>query len=209
MQEIYSTLTLVVRVDLYNELAVAQRVQVQVLLNGKGTVYADAAQLENNPYANAYNLLENGNFERGVEGWCCSPDVSDSADTRFNMSRSLMMTGSVDAVRYAYQQPVVRTARSTRETFTLSGWAKGYGLPNHERDGVPAPTFRLRAVIGYYDTYYREYGTEEYTADFSPCTEEWQFAAVEFSKSKYRTIQYIRVYCDYGYNSGTAYFDDV
>ena len=36
-----------------------------------------------------------------------------------------------------------------------------------------------------------------------------QFASVQFSKSKYRTIQYIRVYCDYGYNSGTVYFDDV
>ena len=71
------------------------------------------------------------------------------------------------------------------------------------------PRFRLRAVIKYYDTTYREYGTEEFTADFSPCTEEWQFASVQFSKSKYRTIQYIRVYCDYGYNSGTVYFDDV
>ena len=49
----------------------------------------------------------------------------------------------------------------------------------------------------------------EFTADFSPCTEEWQFASVQFSKSKYRTVQYVRVYCDYGYNSGTVYFDDV
>ena len=89
-------------------------------------------------------------------------------------------------------------------------WAKGYGLPNHDREGVTnTPRFRLRAVIKYYDTSYREYGTEEFTADFSPCTEEWQFASVQFSKSKYRTIQYIRVYCDYGYNSGTVYFDDV
>lgn len=55
----------------------------------------------------------------------------------------------------------------------------------------------------------REYGKEEFTVDFSPCTEEWQFASVQFSKSKYRTIEYIRVYCDYGYNSGTAYFDDI
>lgn len=39
-----------------------------------------------------------------------------------------------------------KKTRSTRETFTLSGWAKGYGLPNYERDGVTTPTFRLRAV---------------------------------------------------------------
>ena len=58
-------------------------------------------------------------------------------------------------------------------------------------------------------SFFREYGTEEFTADFSPCTEEWQFASVQFSKSKYRTIQYIRVYCDYDYNSGEVYFDDI
>ena len=192
------------------ELATAQSVQVQILVNGKGTVYADAAQLENNPYANAYNMLENGNFERGTSGWTCSDGVYSTTGTCFNMSKSLYMSGAVSSDRYAYQTPAVRTTRSTRETFTLSGWAKGYGLPNHDREDVTnAPRFRLRAVIKYYDTSYCEYGTEEFTADFSPATEEWQFASVQFSKSKYRTIQYIRVYCDYGYNSGTVYFDDV
>ena len=192
------------------ELATAQSVQVQILVNGKGTVYADAAQLENNPYANAYNMLENGNFERGTSGWTCSGGVYSTTGTRFNMSKSLYMNGSVSSDRYAYQTPAVRTTRSTRETFTLSGWAKGYGLPNHDRvDVTNAPQFRLRAVIKYYDTTYKEYGIEEFTADFSPATEEWQFASVQFSKSKYRTIQHIRVYCDYGYNSGTVYFDDV
>ena len=191
------------------ELASARSVQVQILVNGKGTVHASAAQLENNPYANAYNMLENGNFERGTDCWGISSDVSYSTGTRFNMSKSLMMTGSVEAVRYARQDPSVRTSRSTRETFTLSGWAKGYGLPDHEREGVPAPTFRLRAIVKYNDSKYREYGTEEFTADFSPCTEEWQFASVQFSKSKFRTIQEIRIYCDYSYNSGTVYFDDI
>ena len=71
------------------ELDTAQSVQVQIVVNGKGTIYADAAQLENNPYANAYNMLENGNFERGIEGWTPSTDVSYSTGTRFNMSRSL------------------------------------------------------------------------------------------------------------------------
>ena len=192
------------------ELDTAQSVQVQILVNGKGTIYADAAQLENNPYANAYNTLENGNFERGTSGWTCSDGVYSTTETCFNMSKSLCMNGAVSSDRYAYQTPAVRTTRSTRETFTLSGWAKGYGLPGHDREDVAnTPRFRLRAVIKYYDTTYREYGTEEFTADFSPCTEEWQFASVQFSKSKYRTIQYIRVYCDYGYNSGTVYFDDV
>ncbi|MBS5843862.1 MAG: DNRLRE domain-containing protein, partial [Clostridiales bacterium] len=188
----------------------AQTVKVHILMSGKGTAYADAAQLENNPFANAYNLLENGNFEHGTDRWMKpTPGVGYSAGTCFNMSKALYMSGDINSARYVYQDAPVRTTRSTRETFTLSGWAKGYGIVNREREGCPDAQFRLRAVVKYYDTYYREYGMETYTADFSPCTEEWQFASVQFAKEKYRTIQYVRIYCDYGYNVGTVYFDDV
>lgn len=106
------------------ELSNAQSVQVQILLNGKGTVYVDAAQLENNPYANAYNMLENGNFEHD-SGWTLSSGVEYTSETCFNMSRSLMMTGSLASDCSAYQEVAVSTRRATRETFTLSGLGKG------------------------------------------------------------------------------------
>ena len=187
-------------------LATSQSVQVQILVNGQGSLYADAAQLENNPYANAYNILENGNFERGTSDWTCSSGVYSTTGTCFNMSKSLYMSGALEADRYAYQAPVVRTDIFTRETFTLSGWAKGKGLPNHERADVEeAPRFRLRAEIKY--TGVKE--TENHMADFSPCTEDWQFASVQFAKQQCKEIEYLRVYCDYGYNSGDAYFDDI
>ena len=191
------------------ELALAQSVKVQILINGRGSVDVDAAQLENNTFANAYNMLENGNFERGTEGWDKTSGVSCSTSTRFNMSQALSVFGNLESRRYAYQKVKVKTSRSTRETFTLSGWAKGYGIVERERAYAAVPEFRLRAVVKYYDTVYREYGTETYTADFSPCTEEWQLASVQFSKEKYRTVQDITVYCDYGYNCGSAYFDDI
>lgn len=186
-----------------------QKVNVQILLDGKGTIYADGAQLENNEYANAYNMLENGNFELDTSSWNNTSGVHYTTDEHFNMSRSLMMYGDIESNRYAYQTVTVRTNRSTRESFTLSGWAKGYGLPDYDRDGFTTPEFRLRAVISYYDTYYKEYGSEEFIADFCPCTEEWQFASVQFFKSKYRVIKDISVFCDYSYNSGTVYFDDI
>ena len=189
------------------ELEAAQSVQVQILVNGKGTVHADAVQLENNAFANAYNMLTNGNFELST-GWITS-GAYYTTGTRFNMQRAMYMTGSLDYTRRAWQRIYVKSNRSTRETFTLSGWAKGYGLPTHERDGSIVPTFRLRAVIKYYDTYYGEYGTEEHIADFSSCTEEWQLASVQFAKSKYRTVDYIDVYLEYDHNFGTAYFDDI
>lgn len=169
-------------------LGTAQSVQVQILMDGVGTVYADAAQLENNPFANTYNMLENGNFENGKSFWY-NYAASTTDETCFNMSQSIEITGDLDYAGYVGQNVTVQTNRSTRETFTLSGWAKGYGLVKREREGVPTPQFRLRAIILYNDSYYNEYGTETFTADFSPCTEEWQFASIEFAKSKYRTIK--------------------
>ena len=77
---------------------------------------------------------------------------------------------------------------------------------NHEREGLNTPKFQLRAEIVYMD---KTIPTETYIAEFSPCTEEWQLASVEFAKSRYAKVDKIRVFCDYGYNFGTAYFDDI
>ena len=184
------------------DLASAQKVQIQILVNGQGVVYADAAQLENSPYANAYNMLENGNFELS-SGWSLDGG-SYTSNKRFNMNRSMMITGDLDAKQNVSQKVLVKTAAGTRETFVLSGWAKGYGLPNHERDGAEMPTFRLRAEIKYSNA-----ETEPYYAEFSPCTEEWQLASVEFAKQKYQTVESITVYCEYDHNVGEVYFDDV
>ena len=187
------------------ELATAQSVIVQLLVNGKGTVYFDAPQLENNSFANAYNMLENGNFELDTcdAGWNMNGAYYTSG-VHFNMERSMYIVGELDRNYAAHQKVCVKTEQGTRESFTLSGWAKGWGLPTHERAGASTPTFRLRAVVMYSNN-----DTEEYMADFSPCTEEWQLASVEFTKRKYQKIKDIEVFCEYGFNSGIAYFDDI
>ena len=190
-------------------LTCAQNVRVEILVDGKGAADINAAQLESNPFANAYNILENGSFERGLNSWDRTAGVYSVGNSVFNMNRSMQMKGDLDSGRYAKQNVTVKTGRNTRETFTLSGWAKGDGIVNRERNNANAPRFCLRAVIRYFDSYFKEYGTETYTADFSPCTEEWQFASVQFAKKKFRMIYNITVYCDYSYNIGTAYFDNV
>ncbi len=187
------------------ELTIAKSIKVQILAEGRGSVDIDAAQLENNGFANAYNMLENGNFERGTDGWNTTAGVSYSTGTRFNMSKALYMSGDLDSIRYAYQKVAVKTNSSTRETFTLSGWAKGCGIVERERDNAPLPCFRLRAEIKYKG----KAVTETHTADFSPCTDEWQLASVRFAKNEYAQVEYITVYCDYSYNSGSVYFDDI
>ncbi len=184
------------------ELTGAQKVQVQILVNGQGVVYADAVQLENNPYANAYNMLENGNFELN-SGWSLNGGSYTDSE-QFNMNRSMMITGNLDTKQNVSQKVLVKTVADTRETFILSGWAKGYGLPNHERDGVETPTFRLRADIKYVDA-----DVETSYAEFSPCTSEWQLASVEFAKQKCKEVECITVYCEYDHNVGVVYFDDI
>ena len=185
-------------------LAASGAVQVALILSGRGTVDADGVQLEAGGVANAYNLLENGGFEL-VPGWSYTAGASAVLGHSFRGRYALAIVGDTDTARYAKQSVAVRTARATRETFTLSGWAKGWGLPIHERVGITEdPLFRLRAALRYADG-----ETEEFTADFSPATEEWQPASVQLVKSKCKQLAGIDVYCDYGYNSGIAYFDDL
>jgi len=186
------------------EIKTAQFVKVEFVLDGCGKVCVCAPQLENNPFANDYNMLQNGNFELGGSYWYPYTNCSVNTGTRFNMSNSMRMIGDINGIRYCRQQILPISDRSVRETFTLSGWAKGYGLPMHKRNGTRVPTFRLRADICYSDN-----TTETHTADFSSCTEEWQFTSLQFSKEKFKKVNYINIYCDYDYNFGTAFFDDI
>ena len=194
------------RVVLPFELATAQAVQVQLVLNGMGNVNFDGVQLETGSYANMLNLLENGGFENGTQGWTVSDNgVDTDSATSFGGGGSLTMAGDINGQRMAYQQIPAMTGATTRETFTLSGWARGYGLPAGEHDLEDAPNFGLRAEIKYRD----DDQIETHDANFSPCTEEWQFASVQFSKEKLEKVEFIRVCADYSNNWGNAYFDNI
>ena len=186
------------------KLSAASTVTVSIFMDGAGEIYADAPQLEKNPYATEFNLLKNGNFECSspLANWTPSTGVYYVNSTYFDMQNALRITGDLDSRRYAYNNVYVKSAIGTRETFTLAGWAKGSGLVG--ADAANRPTFRLRAVF-----YYTDGSTEEHIADFSPCTEEWQYTSIQFAKKEYRVVNYLRIYCDYDYNYGTAYFDNI
>ena len=187
------------------ELSTDQPVTVQILLDGAGTVYVDAAQLEKNPYANDYNMLENSGFENGTTDWTVQNGQSSNTE-RFTMTSSLCLNGNITGENFAYQEVKVKTPKTTRETFTLSGWAKGNSIVKRNRKNLPDAQFRLCAVITYTDG---TTSTEPIAAEFSSCTEDWQFASVKFSKDEFKSIKNIKIYCDYSYNTGKAYFDNI
>ena len=184
-------------------------VTVHILMDGKGTAYADAVQLEKGECAGEYNLIENAGFENGMAPWTKTPNCRLDANTGIEQSYSRKINGNIVAHSTMFQTVPAKKSRGTKETFTLSGWAKGYGLTDYERKDCNPSVFRLRAEIKYNDTEYNETGIETYTADFSPQTEDWQFASVQFSKEKYCTIESVTVYADYDFNSSTAYFDEI
>ena len=182
-------------------------VEVRALVDGKCVVFFNAPQLEKNGFATSYNMLCNSGFEKGTEAWELSSGAVTTAAESFNGGRSLKLTGDIDKQVYAYQSIKVKPKRGTRETYTLSGWAKAVGaLPERDRDGVTnSPRFRLRATVKYTDDTEDEY----HYADFSPCTDEWQYVSMQFSKESYSAVDEIRISCDYLYNTGEAYFDNI
>ena len=89
-------------------LGTAQSVRVHILADGAGTVYADAAQLENNPFANAYNLVTNGGFERGETGWDATGGVN-------------VVTGTAEQARRWDPAQCVTEGRTAAETAAYFG----------------------------------------------------------------------------------------
>ena len=194
------------RVSASFKLDTAQAVRFCIRMDGSASMTVDGAQLEKNPYPSPYNLLVNGGFEKDIcYGWpTYTAGASIDYSTRFNGTKSLHMTGKLDSQRFACQKVLVKSDAGTRETFTLSGWAKGYGLPDHARDNSSTPIFRLRAEIVYEDN-----SRESHNINFSPCTEEWQFVSGQFTKAQYKAVGYINIYCEYDHNAGEAFFDDI
>ncbi len=185
-------------------LDVAQSVRVYFHASGQGTVYFSAPQLENNNCANNYNMLVNSNFEHGITGWYVPGDAGLSNTEKFNMNNSLYLNGDLCNKNTVIQTVDVKTDKTTRETFTLSGWAKAYGLPSREREGCELPQFNISAIIKYSNG-----TTETHTANFSSYTDAWQPAQITFAKEQYLAVEDITVSCNYDYNNGRAYFDDI
>ncbi len=174
-----------------------------IMLDGAGVVEVYAPQFEYGAAPNSYNHISDSSFN--IEGSWTLNGAEYYFEGGSSSFSSLKIMGDVNTKKYAGQVVTVKSAESTRETFKLSGWAKGYALPTH--DGAEEnPTFRLRAVVNYADGTTNE---TPITADFCPYTSDWQYTSVEFAKEAFKEVLNIQVFCDYDYNYDDAYFDDI
>ena len=194
------------------ELAEETTVRLHLATDCHSSIYFNAPQLEKNEFANPYNMLSNSNFEQQLNGWTVAEEATNvavSTDASFNMTSSLKISSELGVEGYASQKILPKEPYGTRETFTLSGWAKGCALVARERNEAEPAVFRLRAVMHCYDYATKENTTEEFTANFSACTADWQFASVQFAKTAYAQVNDIEIFCEYSNNVGDAYFDAI
>lgn len=184
------------------DLSKAQNITVQILMDGKGKVYVNGAQLETNEFASPYNMVENGHFgeEKVVSVWERTDGAAFSSTNCLNTTRSLQVVGSLAEKRGASQEICVHREIGTRETFTLSGWAKGCGTADNGSNN-----FNIKAVIDYEGGY----ESDTFFANFSTAVEDWHFASVEVAKRNYARVKNITVSCNYDFAYGTVYFDDI
>lgn len=191
------------------ELLENQTITIYLVVDGSGEARFNAPQLEKNPFANKYNMLTNSSFENSRTGW--TPSTIDiSTEDCFDEDHSLKLTGNLTKTVSASQYPSIRTDKDTRETFTLSGWAKGFALPARERNGIEkSPEFNVTATIKYKKDANNEIEPDAFVFDLSTSTEEWQYFSIQFSKSMYREIESLTITCNYNYNIGNAYFDNL
>lgn len=170
-----------------------QNVYVQILLDGLGTVYVNAPQLESGFTASPYNLLTNGSFENGETGW----DIYGGRVTKHNRSSSLILRGGKTEA-CAVQLLQEHLTADTCAVYTLSGRAKIC-------KGKPDNWFcaQLLARLNYDDG-----TTEAHAAGFDENTKEWQFSSVQFAKSRFKNVQSIEIFCQSG-GWGITCFDNI
>jgi len=176
-------------------------VKTEIMFYGSGYIYADAVQLEKGEFAHDYNMLENSDFSRDTDDWS---GATYSTEHYFTGSRSLKVSN--EQVR-AFQTLNCNSDKSTRETFTVSGWAKAPEITGRI-DSQYAPeapcVFYVRM-----DLYYVGGGSEGTGYVLSRYTNDWQYFELKYAKKNYKEVERITVFCEYTHNPGSAYFDNL
>ena len=181
---------------------------------GTGTIYVDAAQLEQEEAASSYNFLEDSSFERAGTlsttasgGWYRTGTVSMSTagGTCFG-SKAAYLTGS--GKHHVMQKVTVNGAPGS--SFLVSAWAKGAASP----DSLAKKAKDADVYFGIYvRLYYEGVSTPETQFfAFDPYYDGWQYRqGIVTPGEDYadKTITAILVAVAYDNNINGACFDNV
>ena len=183
----------------------------KLLVSGSGSMYMDCVQIEKAPTASRYNLVENGDFRHGTEGWSFSDYCNHDAQTEKPVTLSSSAAPQLDSTVFQFAgDPTVmlqaynsvQISGSEGDTFVVAGWAKGKSVAMTEEDGC---TRRFAIQLRFFNTD----GTRtNYMFEFNPDVDDtWQYrSGVAIAKESYSKIQ---IQLIYDYNMNTVYFDGI
>ncbi len=186
-----------VRISTTFTLATAKTVSLNILMNGAGTAYVSAPQLEENSSAGEFNMFDNGSISYSMT-W--GPYATADSDNGFSAKPSLQVVGGSTSDKYVKRTVYPKSAKDIRESFEFSAWVKASRIKTSGENSKAC----LRAVINYSDT-----TTEEFTKDLIPEVTAWQKVVLNFAKNRYEEVSSLDLYFDYNFQTGTVYVDDI
>ena len=152
------------------------------------------------------NLVSDGSMEYG-ESWS-GTNYSTTSTHSISGNKAAKVTSTPLTNGYIVQ--TVPINYSGANTFVLSAWAKADALADNLDEDLwgERKNFGLKAIINYTDG---TEDTQEYYAPFNAeIRNEWQYGSLIIVPTKpAKTIASIEVYCQYKYNNGSAFFDDI
>lgn len=177
----------------------------QVVAAAAGTVYLDCVQAEFAPTASRYNMVENGDFLYGEDGWTrgshftttevCTTVTSAAPQLSNNVYK---ITGNAEKAKHLYQR--IYVSGNAGDTYVLSAWAKG--------DSVPLTGNRQFSMVAYFNN---TDGTRtKCVVQFNPDADSsisWQYAATAIVAKKAYTS--INIDFQYDYNVNSVYVDGI
>ncbi len=180
---------------------------VSIVVNGiSGITYADDVQLEKGDAPSNVNLLSDGGME--YSGFWSGKNNGSAVGSGVSNSKAAKVTSNPLVDGYLLQNVPVNYGGAN--TFVLSGWAKADAMADNLDEDLfgERKNFGLKAVVNYTD------GTEDdkefYTPFNAEIRNEWQYASlIIIPTDAEKTVESIDVYCQYRYNNGVAYFDDL
>ena len=175
---------------------------------GSSTVYVDNVTIQEGIGVGKFSYVNYGSFEQSLSNYSPSEfwSMTDSSTLAYEtvtseFDQSLKITGDLTSAKSAKQRITFSHLNAaTQPTFLrLSGFAKAESSMYNEES-----KFRLRAIINYSD------GTSSRdVADFNKSVTDWQFVNIGIPVESGKTISSVDIFCDYDYNFGNAYFDDI
>ena len=205
------------RLEVSCEAVSGSYVSAYVITENIGYTYVDCVQLETAPTASRYNLIQNGDFRNGLNGWTGTAYIAgtstiqaeDGTEKPYAAAPQLdynvaSVTGEYNAEKALSQ--TVNVIGDEGDTLVLTGWARADSVAIGREFHDQERTFQLNGVFNYSDGTTSDPFPVEFNHD-AGSTVRWQYSAAPMVAE--RAFNSVTVSISYDYNMNTAMFDGI